>query len=38
VQQLPADTRRLLLLAAADPTGEPALLVRRRDRVRRSDP
>jgi DNA-binding CsgD family transcriptional regulator len=28
VQQLPAETRRLLLLAAADPTGEPALLVR----------
>jgi tetratricopeptide (TPR) repeat protein len=28
VQQLPIKTRRLLLLAAADPTGEPALLVR----------
>ena len=27
-QQLPAATQRLLLLAAADPTGEPALLVR----------
>ena len=28
VQQLPAATQRLLLVAAADPTGEPALLVR----------
>ena len=28
VQQLPVDTQRLLLLAAADATGEPALLVR----------
>ena len=28
VEQLPAETQRLLLLAAADPTGEPALLVR----------
>jgi DNA-binding CsgD family transcriptional regulator len=28
VQQLPAGTQRTLLLAAADPTGEPALLVR----------
>ena len=28
VQELPADTQRLLLLAAADPTGEPALLAR----------
>ncbi len=28
VQQLPTETQRLLLLAAADPTGEPALLVR----------
>jgi DNA-binding CsgD family transcriptional regulator len=28
VQQLPSETQRLLLLAAADPTGEPALLVR----------
>jgi DNA-binding CsgD family transcriptional regulator len=28
VQQLPADTQRLLLLAAAEPTGEPALLWR----------
>ena len=28
VRQLPAPTRRLLLLASADPTGEPALLVR----------
>ena len=27
VQQLPATTQRLLLVAAADPTGEPALLV-----------
>jgi DNA-binding CsgD family transcriptional regulator len=28
VQELPADSRRLLLLAAAEPTGEPALLWR----------
>jgi DNA-binding CsgD family transcriptional regulator len=28
VQQLPAETQQLLLLASADPTGEPALLVR----------
>jgi len=28
VQELPAATQRLLLVAAADPTGEPALLVR----------
>ena len=28
VQQLPVATQRLLLLAAADPTGEPALLIR----------
>ena len=28
VQRLPATTQRLLLVAAADPTGEPALLVR----------
>ena len=28
VQRLPATTQRLLLLAAGDPTGEPALLVR----------
>ena len=28
VEQLPAATRRLLLLASADPTGDPALLVR----------
>jgi DNA-binding CsgD family transcriptional regulator len=28
VEQLSPDTQRLLLLAAADPTGEPALLVR----------
>jgi DNA-binding CsgD family transcriptional regulator len=28
VEQLPAATQRLLLLAAADPTGEPPLLVR----------
>ena len=27
VEQLPTETQRLLLLAAADPTGEPALLV-----------
>ena len=27
VQQLPATTQRLLLVAAADPTGEPALIV-----------
>ncbi|MBV8217633.1 MAG: AAA family ATPase [Solirubrobacterales bacterium] len=27
VEQLPAETQRLLLLAAADPTGEPTLLV-----------
>jgi DNA-binding CsgD family transcriptional regulator len=27
-QQLPAETQRLLLVAAAEPTGEPALLVR----------
>ena len=30
MEQLPAETQRLLLLAAADPTGEPALLVPRR--------
>jgi DNA-binding CsgD family transcriptional regulator len=28
VQQLAVDTQRLMLLAAADPTGEPALLIR----------
>jgi DNA-binding CsgD family transcriptional regulator len=28
VEQLPAGTQRLLLVAAADPTGEPALLIR----------
>ncbi len=28
VKELPAETQRLLLLAAADPTGEPALLAR----------
>jgi DNA-binding NarL/FixJ family response regulator len=28
VQQLPLDTQRLLLVAAAEPTGEPALLLR----------
>jgi DNA-binding CsgD family transcriptional regulator len=33
VQQLPAETRRLLLLAAADPTGEPALLVRASEKI-----
>jgi DNA-binding CsgD family transcriptional regulator len=33
VQQLPTETRRLLLLAAADPTGEPALLVRASEEV-----
>jgi DNA-binding CsgD family transcriptional regulator len=33
VHQLPADTQRLLLLAAADPTGEPALLVRASEKL-----
>ena len=33
VQQLPTETRRLLLLAAADPTGEPALLVRASEEI-----
>ena len=28
VEQLPSETQRLLLVAAADPTGDPALLVR----------
>ena len=34
VEQLPAETRRLLLLAAADPTGESALLVRASEQTR----
>ena len=33
VQQLPSSTQRLLLVAAADPTGEPALLVRAADEL-----
>ena len=33
VQQLPAETQRLLLVAAADPTGEPALLVRASEEI-----
>ena len=33
VQQLPTETQRLLLLAAADPTGEPALLVRASEEI-----
>ena len=33
VQQLPAETQRLLLLAAADPTGELALLVRASEEI-----
>jgi DNA-binding CsgD family transcriptional regulator len=33
VEQLPTETRRLLLLAAADPTGEPALLVRASEEI-----
>jgi DNA-binding CsgD family transcriptional regulator len=33
VQQLPIETQRLLLLAAADPTGEPALLVRAAEKI-----
>jgi AAA ATPase domain len=32
-QQLPRETQRLLLLAAADPTGEPTLLVRASDQI-----
>ena len=33
VQQLPTETQRLLLVAAADPTGEPALLVRASEQI-----
>ena len=33
VQQLPTETQRLLLVAAADPTGEPALLVRASEEI-----
>ena len=33
VQQLPTQTQRLLVLAAADPTGEPALLVRAAEEI-----
>jgi len=33
VEQLPSETRRLLLVAAADPTGEPALLVRASEEI-----
>ena len=33
VQQLPAETQRLLLLAAAEPTGESALLVRASEEI-----
>jgi tetratricopeptide (TPR) repeat protein len=33
VEQLPTGTRRLLLLAAADPTGAPALLLRAADEI-----
>ena len=33
VQQLATETRRLLLLAAADPTGEPALLARASEEI-----
>ena len=33
VEQLPTETRRLLLLAAADPTGEPTLLVRASEEI-----
>ncbi|HYB30044.1 MAG TPA: AAA family ATPase [Solirubrobacteraceae bacterium] len=33
VEQLPATTQRLLLVAAADPTGEPALLIRAADEL-----
>jgi len=33
VQRLPVDTQRLLLLASADPTGEPMLLVRASDEI-----
>src|SRR6202042_2967561 len=34
VEQLPTETRRLLLLAAADPTGESGLLVRASEQTR----
>ena len=33
VRQLPLTTQRLLIVAAADPTGEPALLVRASDQI-----
>jgi DNA-binding CsgD family transcriptional regulator len=33
VRQLPSETQRLLLLAAADPTGQPALLVRASEEI-----
>ena len=33
VEQLPTETRRLLLVAAADPTGEPTLLVRASEEI-----
>jgi DNA-binding CsgD family transcriptional regulator len=33
VEQLPSETQRLLLVAAADPTGDPALLVRASDQI-----
>ena len=33
VEQLPSETQRLLLVAAADPTGEPALLVRASEEI-----
>jgi DNA-binding CsgD family transcriptional regulator len=33
LQQLPTETQRLLLLAAADPTGEPALLIRASENI-----
>ena len=33
VERLPAATKRLMLVAAADPTGEPALLVRAADEL-----
>ena len=33
VQDLPPETQRLLLVAAADPTGEPALLIRASEQI-----
>lgn len=33
VEQLPTETQRLMLLAAADPTGEPALLARASEEI-----